>query len=73
MEEKSEFEKISVRKADKREFAIIAASEGRTQVDVFADMLKLYKAVSIKKSPTTKKIKTVSVAEVINTHNPIVA
>jgi len=68
---KAEFEKISVRPTDKREFAIIAASEGRTQVDIFTDMLKLYKAVVIKKP--SRKVKSVSISEIIAMHDPIVA
>lgn len=71
MAEKTKFEKISVRENDKREFAIIAASEGRSQVDVFADMLKLYKAVTIKGKK--QKVKVVSVAELVANHNSIVA
>jgi len=68
MDKKEEFDKVAVRKADKREFAIIAASEGRTHVDIFADMLKIYKAISVQKNP--QAIKNVSVVDVIQKTSP---
>jgi hypothetical protein len=70
MIEKTEFKKISVRKPAKREFAILAASKGISEADLFEEMLKLYKAAEVGDVKTPKVIEQVSVEKAI-TQSPI--
>jgi len=57
--------KISVKIATKRQFDIIAASEGRHVYEVVDDALKLYKAVAIGKTKK-KKIRDIPVQDVVS-------
>jgi hypothetical protein len=68
MPKDNEFAKVSAKKETKREIQIIAASEERHEYELVEDMLKLYKAVVIKKTARLKNIKNVPVAEFISSH-----
>lgn len=66
-ETKTAFEKIAVRQNDKREFAIICAAMGKSHVDAFSEMLKIYKIVTVKRgTKRPRNVKNVPVVDVIS-------
>jgi len=65
--EKTEFIRMNVKTDVKREIDIIAAAEQRPVYDVVADMLKIYKGVTLKARKNLKN-KPVTVAEYIVSH-----
>lgn len=67
-DEKNTFVRMNVKSTTKREIDIIAASEQRDIYEVVEDMLKLYKIVSVGKTPKSKNNKSVPVADVVAAH-----
>lgn len=68
-EENTTFVRMNVKSDIKREIDILAASEQRPVYEIVDDMLKLYKAVAIKRATkSTRKVEDVPVADVIATH-----
>jgi len=64
---KTKFVKVSIKESVKREIDIIASSEQRPVYDVVADMLEIYKGVTLKARKNFKS-KPVTVAEYIVSH-----
>lgn len=65
MSENNKFAKVSVKEETKREISLLAAHERRYEYEVVRDALELYKAVVLKKPSGSKKVKSVSVSEII--------
>jgi hypothetical protein len=63
--EKEEFAKLSVKRDIKHEIDVIAAIERRFVYEVVEDMLKLYKEITIKKSPRSNKKNSRPISDVV--------
>lgn len=63
--EKEEFAKLSVKSDVKHQIDVIAAIERRFVYEVVEDMLKLYKEITVKKSPRSNKKNSRSISDVV--------
>lgn len=63
--EKEEFAKLSVKSDVKHQIDVIAAIERRFVYEVVEDMLRLYKEITVKKSPRPNKKSSRSISDVV--------